>query len=155
MKKIRLLALAVLLVLTLTGCDLVNELGSKVEEIRNDIISGDVTGEIGKTYSTQWFDFSVNAIERVDQYQDQVPAEGMQFIKAEIFEKSTYDKAIPMGTFDFFVDHDSFDEYIWPMDPWHDSMMPAEFELNKGDSVTYTLIFEVPADIETVDFYYV
>jgi hypothetical protein len=69
-------------------------------------------------------------------------------------ETNIFDESIPMGTFDFWVDSDSFDEYLMPLAPLNDTMMPEEFELAVDDSVTYHIIYEVPVDLADLRIFY-
>jgi len=124
-------------------------------EADSAVIAGSVTGEIGKTYSTQWFDFSVESVELVPEYAGYVPEEGNILVDIVVTEVSTFDDPIPMGTFDFFVDHITFEDYIYPLTALNDTMMPEEYTMNKGESVTYHLIYEIPEGLDEVSFYYV
>jgi len=110
-----------------------------------DFLSGDVTGETGETYQTRWFDFTIHSIDEVDSYAGHDAQEGYQLYKVQASLKNTSDDAIPMGTFDFYMDDPAFEEFIWPIAPLDDTMMPEQFDLELGEIVQYIMIFEVPA----------
>lgn len=116
--------------------------------------SGDVEGEVGKTYKTQWFAFCVESIEFVDEYAGYQPQEGYTLVDVVVKETNIFDESIPMGTFDFLLDSDSFVEYMTPMAPLNDTMMPEEFELAVDDTVTYHMVYEVPADLADLYIFY-
>lgn len=112
------------------------------------MLNGNVKGEIGKTYSTQWFEFTVKSIEKVDSYAGYEPENGFELYVALLNEKNTFDEEIPMGTFDFYLDAESFEEYIYPIDPLDNTMMPLEFTLNQSDVAEYYMIYEIPSGTE-------
>lgn len=148
-KRYALLLLAGLLALSLCACGGLNEAAGSVGEAIGQMLSGDVTGEVGKVYRTEWFSFTVESVEVVSSYAGYTPAEGYVLYDTVVTETCTFDQPIPMGTFDFFMDHDSFMDYAYPLDPLNDSMMPLEFELDKGEFATYHMVFEVPEDVES------
>ena len=121
------------------------------------VITNDMRGEIGGLYRTQWFDLSVNSMEVVKEYGGQTADAGYRFVVLEVYEKNTWDgeETIPMGTFDFYVDHASFIDYIWPESPWTANMMPDEFDLAPGEEVTYMVVFVVPEGLTDADFIYI
>jgi len=152
-----LLALAFVFV-GLAGCsDIISfsdpaEKRREANEKRRESISsfiageGDVTGETGETYKTEWFEFTVHSIEKVDSYASRTAGEGHQLYKVLITETSTSEETIPVGTFDFYMDAPAFEEYIWAIAPLDKTMMPAEFSLGPGETVQYVMIYEVPVD---------
>jgi len=107
---------------------------------------GDVTGETGKTYKTEWFEFTIHSIEKVGSYAGRTAQEGQQLYKVLIIETSTSEETIPVGTFDFYMDDPTFEEYVWAVAPLDGTMMPEEFNLEPGETVQYVMLFEVPVD---------
>lgn len=150
MKKRILAAIAVIAAVTMlfTGCDAISNAVAQV-------ISGDVTGQVGKTYATQWFEFSIDAIELVPSYAGYTAAPGHKLVDVVISEKGTFDDPSPMGTFDFRIDHDSFSEWYWPLDPLDSTMMPEEFYLAKDEEVQYHMVYEVPDDVQGLMLIYI
>lgn len=158
MKKMFLVALAAMTV-AMTGCSSVSDtvgqaVSEAVQEVAAQLVTGDVVGEIGTTYSTQWFEFNVESIEFVSEYAGYAAEEGNTLIDVVVTEKGTFDEPVPMGIFDFIVDHESFEEYAYPMEPLDDTMMPEEFDLAKDETVTYHMVFEVPEDTEGLFLFY-
>ncbi len=145
MKKIAALLLALGLVLSLTACEKVAS-----------FIQGDVTGEVGKVYKTQWFDFSVNSLETVAEYEGVPADEGYVFVVANITEKNTWDgnESIPMSNWDFYMLEGTDTAEINPESPWADAMMPDEFSLAPDEEVTYDVVFMVSENVADVKFVY-
>jgi hypothetical protein len=165
MKNMRVACAAVLLLsvmLSLSACS------QKVEEAADtaanavssagrtlgQLLEGDVTGEIGKDYRTEWFSFNIVSVEEVAEYAGYTPAEGFALIDVIISETCAFEEAIPMGTYDFYMDSDVFEEYIYPLDPLDDSMMPADFELAPDESVEYHMVYEIPAERDNLVLMY-
>jgi hypothetical protein len=134
-----------------TGGSISDSIGSAV----SSLIKGDVTGEIGKAYLTQWFNFSVLSIDRVKEYSGYKPEEGNILIDVEIAELCTFGKPIEMGTNDFFMDSDSFLEYVYPIAPVDDTMMPENFTLRPKEKATYHMVYEVPEGADDLRLVYI
>ncbi|MDR2931592.1 MAG: hypothetical protein LBV27_00645 [Oscillospiraceae bacterium] len=150
----RLVVLAVFALCTVLmfgGCaqsvgDTLDNVGSTIGNAVGQLLSGDVTGETGKVYSTQWFSFNVKSIKEVPEYAGYTPEDGYVLYDVLITETCTFDESIPMGTFDFYMDDDSFSEPIYPIAPLDDTMMPDQFDLGADETVEYHMIYEVPAE---------
>jgi hypothetical protein len=134
-----------------SGSSITDSVGSVV----GSLIKGDVTGEVGKAYLTRWFNFSVLSIERAEEYAGYKPEEGNVLLDVEIAELCTFDEPINMGTSDFFVDADSFLEYVYPIPPEDETMMPKNFMLQPKEKVQYHMVFEVPEDAEDLGLVYI
>jgi len=172
-RKVLTMGVAVLsLLLTLTACGSSEETGNSISSVTNNIasgienvtnsvtdsigqlINGNVTGEVGKTYSTQWFSFTIKSIETVSEYAGHTAPDGMKLIDVVVEETNIFDSPIPMGTFDYYVDEASLIDYIYPISPLDETMMPDEFELAVDETVEFHMIFEVPADINNYQLLY-
>ncbi|MDR1616603.1 MAG: hypothetical protein LBR98_06280 [Syntrophomonadaceae bacterium] len=154
-KKLFIMSVIMFMVLAAAACSNAtrNQVGNVVSSVAQ-LIKGDVTGELGKTYATQWFEFTVDYIAPVDEYAGYKPDDGNRLVDVFIKEKGTFDEPSPMGTFDFYLESSLFDDYIYPMDPIDDSMMPLEFMLEKGQTVEYHMIYEIPASVPDVRLMY-
>ena len=133
-----------------SGTDSESEVSSKEIEGFDDAISkteGDIRGEVGIAYHTQWFAFRVESIDRVSVYAGYRASSGYELIDVVVTELNTYGQSITMGTFDFYLDSDTFLDYAWPLDPRDDTMMPENFDLPKGEEVTYHMVYEVPVGL--------
>jgi len=117
--------------------------------------SDNVNGGIGKTYTTQWFDFTVESIKGVSEYAGYVPEEGNILVDIVVTVVCTFDDKVPMGIYDFYVDHISFADYVYPLEAREDTMMPEEYFMNKGETVTYHVVYEIPDGLDEVSLYYV
>ncbi|MDR0500791.1 MAG: hypothetical protein LBG97_06050 [Coriobacteriales bacterium] len=129
------------------GCGAQEELGNAVNSVTEavgQLLTGDVTGEVGKDYRTQWFTFNIKSVTEVSSYAGIEPEEGNTLIDVVIYEKNIFEEAIPMGTFDFWMEAPTFDRPVYPLDPEDSTMMPLEFDLETSESVTYHMVYEVP-----------
>lgn len=131
--------------IALTGCGA----GEQVQQVADDaansaaqLIEGDVTGEVGKEYTTKWFTFTVDSITIDTSYAGYTAAEGNKLVIAHITETNIFGSPQPFGTFDWVVDDDSLEDYIFPLDPFSDDMMPASFELADGETASYDVVIE-------------
>ncbi|MDR2156512.1 MAG: DUF4352 domain-containing protein [Clostridiales Family XIII bacterium] len=149
------LIFSALLLFALSGCgDSIKQAALNAAESVVELLSGETTGEVGKTYSTQWFEFTVESIEEVSEYEGYLPAEGYTLYDVRITEKGTFEEASPMGTFDFYMDASSFPEYVYPIDPLNDEMMPLNFDLEPNQTVEYHMVYEVPMDVSGLNLIY-
>ena len=108
---------------------------------------GDIRGEVGIAYHTQWFAFRIESAERMQNYKGYSAASGQELIDVVVTEWNTFGGALPMGTFDFYMDSDTFADYVWPLDALDGTMMPDSFTLNADEEVTYHVVYEVPAGL--------
>jgi len=132
----------------------VQQVTDTVKDVAAQILDGQVTGEVGKTYRTQWFDFTVISIDKVDSYAGHSAPEGYQLYDVLITETGTFSTPSPMGTFDFYMDDPSFPDYIFPIDALDDNMMPDEFPLAKNETVEYHMIYEIPTNVTNLVLMY-
>ncbi|MDR3254506.1 MAG: hypothetical protein LBT31_02925 [Synergistaceae bacterium] len=115
-------------------------------ETIGNFLKGDVTGEVGKTYSTKWFNFFIKSVKKVDEYAGYEPVAGNTLVDVVISEKCTFNEATDMSTDDFYLDSAPFDEYVFPMEPIDDTMMPLEFTLAPKEQREYHMLYEIPSD---------
>ncbi len=93
---------------------------------------------------TIFFTFTVDDAERVSEFAGYKPVAGNQLVRVDITEQGTFHKELTMYAYDFQL-HFGNNEYADPLMGLEDaSLMPAEFPLQKGDEVQYSLLFEVP-----------
>jgi hypothetical protein len=154
-KSFLILALLMMMVLIPSGCgNSIRQAALETAQSAVDLLSGDVTGETGKTYATQWFEFTVQSINEVPEYAGYTPQSGYTLYDVLITETGAFEDPSPMGTFDFYMDAESFAEYVYPLDPLNDEMMPMEFELAKDETVEYHMVYEVPSDVTDLKLMY-
>lgn len=113
-------------------------------------VDGYAEGRLGDTFSTYFFEYSVDSAAYPESYEGYTATEGMQLIDVVISLKNTDSEAIPMFNNDFQVQ-------------WHDlgegdedygsgvilenstTSMPEEFTLERAATAQYHIIYEVPA----------
>lgn len=162
-----------LLSLMLAGC------GAKPAILPKD---GSAEGEMGDTLRTYFFDFTVDSAYTCSKYEGYVPTPGYDLLVTEVTVKSTSPETITMFDWDFMVlfpdMNQEEDVYDYPITSYEDveipesalqTLLPTEYDLEKGKSRTGLLLFEVPAgdteftisyvesfdDDTTGDFFYV
>lgn len=114
-------------------------------------VDGYAEGEVGTTFRTAFFDFSVDSVAYPSEYEGYTPTDGMQLLDVVITIKNTFGEELPMYNSDFQIQwHDLGDgdyDFDFGIDMEESStVMPAEYPLAKGDSCTYHIIYEVPAE---------
>ena len=112
---------------------------------------GYAEGDIGTTFRTAFFEYSVDSVEFPSEYEGYTPDEGYQFLDVVITIKNTFGEELPMFNSDFQIQwHDlgnGPDDYDWGLEMDDSStIMPSEYGLAKGDSCTYHILYEVPAE---------
>lgn len=111
---------------------------------------GYAEGYMGDVMRTAFFDFSVDSAYTCAELDSYIPAEGNQLLVTDITVKNTSTYSMPMVDWDFQIqwgDYENDDAFGYPIsEPIIDNQMPAEYEIAINDSVTYTTVFEVPAD---------
>lgn len=145
-----LVALCMVSTLSLTACGV----GEQVQQATDDaieavaqMIDGEVTGEIGTEYTTKWFTFTVDSMSTSYSYGDYTAEAGNILVIAHITEKNISGATQPFGTFDWFVDDTTLADYIYPLEPMNDDMMPESFELSDGETASYDVVIEFPEDL--------
>jgi uncharacterized membrane protein len=118
-------------------------------------ISGEFTGEVGRGYETKWFQFTVDSMTTASSYEGYTAASGNTLLIAHITETNIFGSTQPFGTFDWFVDDTSLDEYIYPLDPLNSDMMPDSFELRDGATASYDVVIEYPSNLANPYFMYI
>ena len=147
-----LVALCMIATMTLAACggvqEQVDQITDNVSNAISQAVEGDITGQVGKEYSTRWFDFTVNSMVTGPDYEGLIQAaSGNTLVIANITITNTFGSPQPFGTFDWFVDDDSLADYIFPHNPVNNTMMPEAYTLEDGETVTYDVVVEFPANL--------
>lgn len=140
------------------GGDDAEDTTTPLEGISNalsQLVEGDVTGKVGTEYATKWFTFTVNTMNTASEFAGHEAKEGNTLVVANITITNTFGEPQPFGTFDWIVDDDTLEHRIHPMAPLNSSMMPEDYTLNDGQSVTYDVVVEYPADLANPHFMYI
>ncbi len=104
------------------------------------------TGDIGRTFSTMFFDYTVVSAESPAEYDGYTPAEGNRLLVLRVRVKNDFGSTLPMYDTDFQLQWGPGDyDYAWAVDAFNDEMMPLEWELADGREATYDMLFEAPA----------
>jgi hypothetical protein len=150
-----LVALSLVSSLTLTACNAVEQVAQSAAENVAQFLEGDVTGEVGTKYETRWFSFTVDSAERTQNYDSYTASEGNTLLVVHITETNTSGEPQAFGTFDWFLDDDSLGEYIYPLDPLNDTMMPSSFTLADEETASYDVVIECPSSLANPYLMYV
>ena len=121
-------------------------------------VSGNIIGQVGTTYATRWFDFTFNSMYTSNSYEGITAGNGNTLVVANITITNTTDSPQPFGTFDWLMDDASLPDYIRPLDPpsgANSMMMPTNFTLGPGDTATYDVVIEYPANAPNPYFQYI
>jgi hypothetical protein len=158
-KKLRIaLIIVVIVVVLVPGVIRVISRTSEGEgtlEAIGSYLKGDVTGEVGKRYSTKWFQFTVKSVEKTQEYAGYEAEDENILVDVVVTERCTFDETTDMSKDDFYLDEESFPDYIFPIDPFDDSMMPAEFQLEPKEEREYHMVYEIPADTTGLKLVYI
>lgn len=119
---------------------------------------GYAEGAMGDTMRTYFFDYQVNDAHTCSKYEGYIPTPGYDLLAAEVTVENTLSESITMFDWDFIVlypDTAGEDQvYDYPITSYEDveipeaalqTLLPAEYTLEKGESRTGLLLFEVPA----------
>lgn len=119
---------------------------------------GYAQGAAGDTMRTYFFDFTLNEAYTYSRYEGYIPTPGYDLLAAEVTVKNTFQEGITMFDWDFIVlyDDNAGEEqiYDYPITSYEDleipeaareTLLPSEYALEKGESLTGLLLFEVPA----------
>ena len=136
------LLLAVCMAMGLTGCGGVLFSGGQESESHEYSVGDDV--------ETMFFDLTVDSAAAVESAFGCAPTAGNMLVDVCVTITNTFGDDLPMGTFDFQIQWGDGDEdYGWPVEGYTDpALMPSEYTLAGGETVTYHMLFEVPAGSE-------
>ena len=114
----------------------------------NSTQGGGTDGDIGRTFSTMFFDYTVASAESPAEYDGYTPADGNKLVVLSVTVKNDFGSTLPMYDTDFQLQWgDADDDFAWAVDAFNDKMMPLEWELEDKKTITYDMLFEAPADV--------
>lgn len=107
-------------------------------------------GRIGDRMRTVFFEFTVNSVEYPDSYGDITPADGNQLVVADVTVRNVFSQTLPMSIYDFQIQWgDGDQDYGYQEEGLTgDNLMPDQWQLMRGASETYKLLYEIPADAD-------
>jgi len=122
---------------------------------------GVAKGRPGDELTNIFFAFSVDKVELAAEYEDNKPDRGYAYLIADLTVTNATDKPITMWADDFLLQWgDGDNDYGYPEEKFTETQMEAEFRLNVGQSVTKSVLYEVPVpegeneyNISYVEFY--
>ena len=162
-KKLLAVAAALVLALTLAGCDSMPTLGGNgltpVEDASTTSdgreTGGYAVADMGEEMNCHFFGFTVNSAYRTAAYEGAAPADGNSFVVVEVTINNPYDEEVPMFGNDFVLFYGDADtDYCYPISSIADSQLPDEYQIEKGGSRTGELVFEVPTQSTDFSFLY-
>lgn len=112
--------------------------------------NGYAEGQIGTTFRTVFFDYSVDSVKFPSEYEDYTPDEDMQLVDIVVTIKNTFGDTLPMFNSDFWIEWNKLENVQYNYDygiemDGSSTVMPSEFSLADKDTCNYHIIFEVPA----------
>ena len=140
----------------LTGCspfrmqnqELITPIDQQVS-VDNRTYDGFAQGRIGDILKTEWFTFQLNEVNFLSEYDGYVAAEDNELIVANLTIKNTFFEPILFANWEFSLLLENNEDVI-EIEPLNLNYMsgsaPSEFELKRGEVVTYDFVYEVPKD---------
>ena len=109
---------------------------------------GYFSGRIGDRMRNVFFEYTVNSVEYPESYGDITPAEGNQLIVADVTVRNVFSQTLPMSIYDFQIQWGDGDQDFGYQEEGlaGDNLMPDQYQLMRGASETYKLVYQVPAD---------
>lgn len=111
---------------------------------------GYFSGRIGDHMRTVFFEFTVNSVEYPEAYGDITPADGNQLVLADVTVRNVFSQTLPMSIYDFQIQWGEGDEDFGYQAEGltGDNLMPDQYQLLRGASESYKLLYEIPADAD-------
>ncbi|MBQ1505577.1 MAG: DUF4352 domain-containing protein [Erysipelotrichales bacterium] len=129
--------------------------GSGTEEGEPNIVEG----YDGDEMSTSFFNFTVNRSSLMKSYGSVTAAEGNTLVAVNVTVSNPYTTDVTMYDTDFELLYESASKEAYPVtyttDKVEEGMLPIEYTLKPGESVTGDLVFEVTAGESVFAFLYV
>lgn len=106
------------------------------------------SGRVGDHMRNIFFEYTINSVEYPDSYGDITPADGNQLILADVTVRNVFSQTLPMSIYDFQIQWGEGDEDFGYQAEGltGDNLMPDQYQLLRGASESYKLLYEVPAD---------
>lgn len=106
------------------------------------------SGRVGDHMRNVFFEYTVNSVEYPDSYGDITPADGNQLILADVTVRNVFSQTLPMSIYDFQIQWGEGDkDFGYQAEGLAgDNLMPDQYQLLRGASESYKLLYEVPAD---------
>lgn len=107
------------------------------------------TVEMNQTHATAFFDFTITESAKVDELEEYTPStDGNVFLTAQVTVKNTFGEPIPVGNYDFYILWNGGEDVGYSA--FFEGMYPDDVELADGETVSGTLVFDIPPDAKDV-----
>ena len=145
MKRLLTLALAAVLVLSLTACGGRSETGSGYPGE-----DGTARGGLNTVMHTEFFTFTLTGAALHSTLGDYMPGLGQAVLAVDLEVENTFSEAIPMFDTDFVLrwGDGEEDQAYCLLDTVADDQLPERYDLEKGQSRSGRLYFAVPQEAE-------
>ena len=151
-KKLFALSLCAALLFTLCACAGNNAIADSDSPEDSGVLTpvdGYAEGQLEDVLRTAFFDFSVNSAYTCQELDSYTAADGSQLLVVDITVQNTSDYDMPMFDSDFQAQWGGTgdDDFSIPISrPFTDNQAPASYSIPVDEAVTYTHVYEVPAD---------
>ena len=144
------ICLCVMFALALSACGMFQSDASAPEDAGVITpVDGYAEGQLEDVLRTAFFDFSVNSAYTCQELDSYTAADGSQLLVVDITVQNTSDYDMPMFDSDFQAQWGGTgdDDFSVPISrPFTDNQAPASYSIPVDEAVTYTHVYEVPAD---------
>lgn len=109
---------------------------------------------LGEVVSTAWFDYAVDSVMSVEEYEGVAAAQGEQLIVVGLTLENTYTQSVPLfdGDFQlFWSGRVADDTRCMPVAPFCEQQLPDEYELEPKESRSGVLIYRIPQQVQEVE----
>lgn len=105
-------------------------------------------GRMGDRMRNVFFEYTVNSVDFPESYEGITAADGNQLLVANVTVKNVFSQNLPMSFYDFQIQWGDGDQDFGYQseEVSGGNLMPVEYEIKRADSVTYDILYEVPAD---------
>jgi hypothetical protein len=110
------------------------------------VVDGWMGTEIGNKVSAKWYDFTVNSVDFVNDYEGYSASDGNILVHASITITNTSEKTIYLfdGDFALVWDLDKDERsYAYSKEAYTDTMLTNEYAINVGETKTIDTIYEI------------
>ena len=159
-KSIKLIVLS-LIVFTLCGCALpfqsdkypswnTKGLLESYMLVDGRIVDGWMGASIKQTIKAKWYEFVVNEVNEVSEYNNYKPKENNKLIHANITITNTSDKDVYLFEDDFALIWDLEKEqrqYATSISPLNDKMLKNELKIGVGQTITIDTVYEIDKSV--------
>ena len=115
------------------------------------VVGGYLGAQVGIKVNAKWYDFTINSVEEIKEYQGYKPANNKKLIHSSITITNTSDKDVYIFDGDFALVWDLDKEersYTTSIDPLDNNMLKNEMVINVGETKTIDTVYEIDNNIK-------